>query len=195
MKWLPIKNYEGLYEVSETGLIKALARTVEVKNQKPRKLKERILKPSSHKTLKYLQVSLWKDGKGKSFYLHKLVAETFIDNPLDKPEVNHLDGDRLNNRVSNLEWTTRVENAEHAVNTGLRTYSNRLSEHEFLDCLYQVISGKSYKTLSNEVPYKVPFLSTKLRKIAVKYNLETELDKALYLQRVKRARINGNYHT
>jgi hypothetical protein len=62
----------------------------------------------------YPRVVLRKDGRGHSKYLHRLVAEAFVANPLCKPEVNHIDGDKRNNRASNLEWVTRQENERHS---------------------------------------------------------------------------------
>lgn len=67
----------------------------------------------------YRVFSLTIDGKAYSKYFHKLVAEAFLDNPESKPCVNHIDGDKLNNRVSNLEWCTFSENTIHAYETGL----------------------------------------------------------------------------
>ena len=62
----------------------------------------------------YLYVDLYKNGKRKRFYIHRLVAETFISNPENKPYINHIDGNPKNNNVSNLEWCTPLENVEHA---------------------------------------------------------------------------------
>jgi len=68
----------------------------------------------------YLISSLSKNGKKKMFRLHQLVAKAFIPNPLSKETVNHIDGNKLNNHVSNLEWNTREENNKHAYRTGLK---------------------------------------------------------------------------
>lgn len=68
----------------------------------------------------YLRVQLWIEGTRHYRSVHRLVAENFIDNPEGKTEVNHIDGDKSNNRVENLEWVTRCENMSHAVSTGLR---------------------------------------------------------------------------
>ena len=194
MQWLPVKGYEELYEVSDTGEVRSVDRVLSVTNQKERLFKGRVLLQTMNKQVQYKQVSLWKENKGTSYYVHRLVAEAFIPNPEDKPEVNHIDGNRQNNHISNLEWVTSGENSLHASKTGLRVYTNRLTKDEFLDCLYDVINGESYQSLSSRVPYKVPFLSTKLRALAKEFNLETELDESLYIQRVNRARVNGNPH-
>lgn len=194
MQWLPIKGYEELYEVSDTGEVRSVDRVLSVTNQKERLFKGRVLLQTMNKQVQYKQVSLWKENKGTSYYVHRLVAEAFIPNPESKPEVNHIDGNRQNNHISNLEWVTSGENSLHASKTGLRVYTNRLAKAEFLDCLYDVINGESYQSLSSRVPYKVPFLSTKLRALAKEFNLETELDESLYIQRINRARVNGNPH-
>ena len=67
----------------------------------------------------YFALNLIKEGKSKTKYIHRLVAETFIDNPNSKDEVNHKDGNKLNNRIDNLEWVTRAENMQHAYKHGL----------------------------------------------------------------------------
>lgn len=69
----------------------------------------------------YLTVTLTLDHGRKFCLVHRLVAEAFIPNPLDKPEVNHKDGDKTNNVYTNLEWVTESENSLHAYATGLRT--------------------------------------------------------------------------
>lgn len=194
MQWLPVKGYEKLYEVSDTGEVRSVDRILPVTNQTERLVKGRVLLQAMNKQVQYKQVSLWKNNKGTSYYIHRLVAEAFIPNPEGKSEVNHIDGNKQNNHVSNLEWVTSGENSLHASKSGLRVYTNRLTKDEFLDCLYDVINGESYQSLSNRVPYKVPFLSTKLRALAKEFNLETELNESLAIQQANRARINGNPH-
>ena len=68
----------------------------------------------------YIRVELWADGKGRKYLLHRLLAQAFIPNPENKPQVNHIDGDKRNNRLSNLEWVTQSENQIHAYRTGLQ---------------------------------------------------------------------------
>jgi hypothetical protein len=85
--------------------------------------KPRILKQVYDKSTGYYLVTLV-DGAGvrKNRFIHRLLALTFIDNPLSKPQVNHVDGVKTNNKLSNLEWATSSENSQHAVDLGLTTY-------------------------------------------------------------------------
>jgi len=189
-----IKNYEGLYEINYKGEVRSIDRTVLGTDGVIYPFKGKKLALTPHKDTGYLIVNLWKNNKGSGFYVHRLVAQAFIPNNENKPEVNHIDGNKRNNHISNLEWVTSKENTQHAINTGLKVYTNRLTEEEFLECLQVILAGESYQKLSERVPYKVPFLSTKIRQIARKHNLEHLLDVALYEQKVKRARINGKGH-
>lgn len=68
----------------------------------------------------YIRVELWDGGKGKKYLLHRLLAGAFIPNPEDKPQVNHIDGDKANNALANLEWSTQSENQLHAYRQGLQ---------------------------------------------------------------------------
>lgn len=113
--WADIKGYEGLYKISSLGTVKALPNN-------PTHLKELILTPSKNSS-GYLKVELYKDKVSKMYYVHRLVALTFIPNPYNKPQVNHKDGNKLNNTVENLEWVTKSENQKHAIKHGLRTPS------------------------------------------------------------------------
>ena len=191
MSFLPIKGYEGFYEVSDSGQVRSQDRVVLGRDGVHYPRRGRVLRPNLVKDLGYFAVSLWRDNVGSTHYVHRLVGETHIPNPETKLEINHKDGVRTNNSKSNLEWVTRSENAQHAVQTGLRTYTHRLSKEEFVECLFAVIEGESYASLSTRVPYQVPFLSTKLRKLAQELGIEGELNESLYLQRVERARTNG----
>lgn len=104
-----IKGYEGLYKVSDLGNV------------------VRVHKGSKEDTLRklhiarngYVYIDLYKRNKRKKFYVHQLVAKTFLNNELNKEQVNHIDGNKLNNKLSNLEWATRSENMKHAYDNGL----------------------------------------------------------------------------
>ncbi|WPH68848.1 HNH endonuclease [Enterococcus phage EF-M80] len=103
-EWKDIEGYEGLYQVSNLG---------RVKRSKGKYMKsERILMLFIN-TPGYLQVMLCKNNKCKKFTVHRLVANAFIPNPENKPQVNHIDEDKTNNMVSNLEWVTAKENVNH----------------------------------------------------------------------------------
>lgn len=122
--WRNINGYEGLYQVSTLGRVKSLDRKIKhIKNGKDyftiQKGKLKALRPGDDG---YLDVGLYKNNKAKFYSVHRLVAETFIPNPKNKPTVNHKDGNKQNNRVSNLEWATCKEQMEHASKTGLLNY-------------------------------------------------------------------------
>lgn len=120
-----------LYEVSNTGRVRSLDRTVVDKNGVAKRLKGREFKlqGKSH----YLGVQFGKEGPRD--LVHRLVARHFIPNPLGKPVVNHKDTDRFNNHEDNLEWTTHTENQQHwagvyhNASSRLRSGSERLGEH------------------------------------------------------------------
>ena len=110
--WKPIKNYEGIYEVSNFGGIQSVERFIVDRIGRKRRLSEKLLKPIT--TEGYLVVSLYKIDKGKRLYVHVLVAQAFIPNPDGKPFVNHIDRNRGNPKAENLEWVTQSENIKHA---------------------------------------------------------------------------------
>ena len=191
MSFLPVKGYEGLYEVSSTGQVRSLDRETQGADGTAYRKKGVILRPHPHKDTGYLQVSLWESGRGHHHYVHRLVGEAHIPNPDNEPEINHIDGVRTNNAQDNLEWVSRRGNAQHAVRTELRKYTHRMTKEQFVECLWSVIAGESYQALSQRTPYQVPFLSTKLRAMARELQVEGELNESLQQQRAQRARING----
>lgn len=127
--WKPIRGYEGLYEVSNTGKVKSIQRTFIGKDGAIKPVNEKILSlgkakvterhPNAHYT-----VELWKDNKRKRIPIQRLVANAFIDNIEGKPQVNHIDGNPANNNAGNLEWVTNSENVKHAYDNGLRLKRN-----------------------------------------------------------------------
>lgn len=110
--WKDIVEYEGIYQVSNLGRVKSLERIV-LSNGVAMKRKERVLKSSNRQG--YRQLTLAKNRSRVQKSVHRLVAEAFIPNPDNKKEINHIDGDKTNNIVDNLEWCTRRENAIHSV--------------------------------------------------------------------------------
>ena len=116
-KWLDIENYKGYYQVSSDGRVKSLKRTRIGISNIPVAVNERVLIPKEDN---YKRVVLSKNKNKKTFSIHRLVAKAFIFNPKNKPQVNHKDGDKLNNNISNLEWVTASENHIHAHKIGLK---------------------------------------------------------------------------
>ena len=104
--WKCIKDYEGLYMVSNCGRVKSFDRWVKGRNGSVRLIKGRILKPVTN-TFGYLQVGLFKNGKVNAFTVHRLVAEAFLPNPDNLPQVNHKDENKQNNIVSSKQKKNR----------------------------------------------------------------------------------------
>lgn len=119
--WKPVLGWEELYEVSNLGQVRSLDRVVWYKgrygNTCRRTFKGKILRPCRNQG--YLDVVLACQDYTKSCQVHRLVAQAFVDNPDNKPQVNHINGVKHDNRAENLEWVTRSENIKHAVNKGL----------------------------------------------------------------------------
>ena len=117
--WKDINGYEGLYQISNYGNVRSLDRYVNGNNGS-KALKKGIVLKKQITNKGYYDVGLYKNGKAKYLLVHRLVAEHFIPNPENKRTVNHKDGNKLNNHVSNLEWVTHSENQIHAFNNGLQ---------------------------------------------------------------------------
>lgn len=102
--WRDIKDYEGLYQISNLGRVRSLDRFIKQALQY-RLLKGRV-KPCNKNPNGYLKINLCKNGNSKTFLVHRLVAQAFLPNPNNLPEVNHKDENKENNYVDNLEWCT-----------------------------------------------------------------------------------------
>ena len=120
--WKDIPGYEGKYQVSNYGRVKSLERWVDNGSEKGYVIPERMKVPTLN-TNGYLMVSLYKDNKEKHFTIHRLVAKTFHAVEFGNV-VNHIDGNKFNNRPENLEIVTSTENNRHAFATGLNSGKN-----------------------------------------------------------------------
>lgn len=132
-QWEWIEGFEGAYKVSDCGQVFSCKTN-------------RMLSSNRLTVDGYVKVSLRKDGKAYEKRVHRIVAETFIKNAFNKETVNHIDGNKRNNRVSNLEWSTRSEQLFHAYKLGLKPYmrgekcpSSKLTKKQ----VYEII--KTYK--------------------------------------------------
>lgn len=164
--WKDIEGYKGFYQINEEGVVRSLPRLEYVESTRTgghyRKRMGRIIAQSKNNA-GYMQVHLHIDGGTKAFSVHRLVAISFIPNPYDKPEVNHIDEDKTNNKVSNLEWSTRVDNELHS-SYRMRGSSNGyslLSEEQVLeitkmlsDNISQVNIAKHFN-ISNHTVHKI----------------------------------------
>ena len=111
-QWKDIKGYEGRYQVSNLGRVRTCISQF---------AEQEFLSISPTHDKRYLRTFLYKNGKRNFFSVHRLVAQAFIPNPDNKPQVNHIDGNRWNNTASNLEWATPLENTRHK-DTVLKRY-------------------------------------------------------------------------
>jgi NUMOD4 motif/HNH endonuclease len=161
--WRDIATYEGLYKVSDQGRIKSLKR-VFFSGRYHRNKKtypERIMKQGLDKG-GYCVVSICKEGKKFHLKVYRAVAIAFIPNPENKPEVNHKNGNKLDNRKVNLEWNTKKENIIHAYSIGVKGPGERNGNSILTDEKVRQIRklhpefsyyalGKSFKTWPNNI--------------------------------------------
>lgn len=160
--WKDISGYEGVYQVSNLGRVKSLARTRNGRWGNKLPVPEIILKQKKNRG-GYMCVHL-RTNKESHPTVHRLVAIAFIENPENKQTVNHLDGCKTNNIVENLEWATISENTKHAIETGLYTppnikehtrygvdsHSCKLTEDDVKQIRKLRSMGSTYSSISNE---------------------------------------------
>lgn len=144
-EWRPISGYEGLYEISNLGRIKSFVGWDGRRHVK----RVTILKNTTQRINdKYSRsvVRLTKDGKGKNYKVHRLVAEAFIPNPNNLPVVNHIDGNPLNNNVNNLEWCTQKDNIKCSIEMGNTVHRINTIDRETL--IEMLNNGFNYDEIS-----------------------------------------------
>ena len=128
--WKDINSYEGKYQVSNYGRIKSFPKFIKRKTGSYF-TKEKVLKCTID-NYGYPCVNLYSNGTIYHIRVHILVAKAFIENPNGYSDINHIDGNKQNNSVDNLEWCTRSQNTSHAFKTGLRNYNGCKNPHSKL---------------------------------------------------------------
>lgn len=154
--WKDIAGYEGKYQVSDDGLIRSLARIVDRNDGSKQPINERLLKCSMDSD-GYEIVVFSREGRRKTFKVHRLVASAFILNPDNLPQVNHIDGNKSRNVVSNLEWCTSRKNHQHARMCGLigscgeNSHGSKLTKQDVLLIVKLKADGKTHQEISELV--------------------------------------------
>jgi hypothetical protein len=134
--WKDVPSFHGILQVSNTGKVKRLARHRNCKSGGTAYMPEKVLKLSVS-TYGYYKFCISVDTKKYDLLLHRLVAEAFVPNPENKPEVNHISGFKLNNSPENLEWVTSAENTKHAFVNGLAAVQPKGALNKLSSNLYQ----------------------------------------------------------
>lgn len=144
--WKEIPGYEGYFEVSNLGNFRSKDRIIKYKQTGTRLYPGKPLKTELMQD-GYSRIVLMKEAVKKRYMCHRLVAETFIDNPSNLPQVNHKDGNRSNNCVENLEWCTQSENELHAVNVLGKTMKGKTAPKK----VYCVETDTIYNSMSEVI--------------------------------------------
>lgn len=175
--WKDIKDYEGLYQISNYGNVKSLPK--ERHNRRGVYIQKEKLLSLTNTSTGYKKVELVKDGKRKGFKVHRLVAQAFIPNPDEKPQVNHIDGDKTNNYVDNLEWATASENSIHAYNTGLNSRKRELNESEIIYMYCEL--NMTMQEISKHFGVSIPTIRKRLEDNNIDIKTIGELQNKFYL--------------
>ena len=149
-KWCWILGWEHFYEVSNHARVRSVARHCNCYGGGKRFVKEIILKQTFCRGTGYNYVNLFRDNINNKLLVHRAVALAFVPNPEGKPQVNHKDGNKLNNLPSNLEWVTIAENAHHASVNGLLPIQSKLTKEEVLIILDRIKAGDMQKDIAKD---------------------------------------------
>ena len=154
-EWRNIKGFEGLYQVSNLGRVRSISRIVRAGKNKQRRVNGRVITPWKSKQ-GYLRINL--GGRDKKS-IHRLVAEAFIPNPENYPEVNHKDEDKANNVASNLEW------CNHSYNALYGTCQDRLRKHK--NTPVEMIDKGTHEVLAVFESMKIAMQETGVNKVTI----------------------------
>lgn len=149
-KWRDVKGWEGLYQVSDLGEIRSVARIVKRSNGTVQHFKGRLMAvgPNTEGYL-VLRLSNSSMGRRQMARAHRLVADAFLANPDNLNEINHIDGNKTNNCASNLEWCTTKQNALHSIKNGLNKIA-KLTADDAEAARHSYNAGRSCRSLARE---------------------------------------------
>lgn len=165
-EWYSVSGYAGYYQITKTGRIRSVTRLI------PHGKGQRICYSKEIKTRKnnhgYIEVRLSKESVTKTHFLHRLLAQTFIPNPLKKKEVNHKNGFKTDNRLSNLEWCMHDENVKHAYKTGIM---NKKPKPVFDLILFKIWKNEKDVSMAYGLPLKLlmRYLNSKPSRVLFSY--------------------------
>jgi hypothetical protein len=168
--WKPVVGYEDYYEVSSLGRLRSLPKVVGGRWGKCQ-YKGKIIKVIRNPSHGYGQLSLVGEWKKKTVRAHRVVAEAFIPNPGNKPYVNHIDCDKLNNRIDNLEWVTAKENTAHIIKMdrfnpkrGEEVSGSKLNKDDVIEIRRSFGYGYSMTYLANAYKVSISTISDALKR-------------------------------
>lgn len=192
--WRDIVGYEGYYQVSDMGRIKSLDRVVIDKRGFEKRIHERIMKQEVCHS--YFTVHFRKNCTDKRFFVHRLVASCFLDDYKQDLEVNHIDGNKLNNVIENLEIVTKIENIRHAIRTGLlKQYGEDSVKSKFSNAQADIIrteyqNGAMQEELANKYGVAISTIGKIIRYESYNHNC----DNKIFKRKIKRRRAGGCLH-
>lgn len=156
--WRDIPGYEGLYKISNYGRIKSMYH-------------DRVVTGGTYPN-GYRFIALSKDHIKRTYLVHRLVAITFINNPDNLPVVNHIDGNKQNNAVNNLEWVTQSYNVKHAVKIGLVECQCKIRRNVIITNDDETKTFKTMKDCAAFFGFKKGWLQNKIRKYGTTFNYD-----------------------
>lgn len=174
MKHIP--EYEKEYTIEENGAVTRIE-------------SQRVIQPSINKQTGYLYVSLWKNNIGKTYSVHRLVAQVFLPNPQNLPVINHIDSNRINPHKDNLEWVSQADNIQHGYDFGFMTQEEVKNFNDFeLDLILRsVLAGESLTSIATKNSVGLSRLSINVKNKAKELSLLQE-----YLDELKRQKTIRN---
>jgi len=159
--WKPIKGFEEFYLITKDGNIKSVERQICLKTHSYIRREQDIIQAKSLDG--YYRIKLYNNTKKtKTISTHRLVALTYLNNPNNYLEINHIDGNKTNNNVTNLEWCSKEQNVKHAYDTGLKKRENYVGEA----CVFSKLTEQQVLSIREE--YKTG--TTSYPKLSKKYN-------------------------
>ena len=164
-EWMPVLGFEDRYLVSDLGNVQMLGRWVACRGGSKRWLAPK--RKVAQVTLRgYLETTFKVGRRDKHVLIHRLVAEAFIPNCEQLPQVNHKDGNKLNNQTTNLEWCTSQENCVHArverlyeQARGERAGGAKLTNEQVIEIRSRLLSGETHESISKDYPVQRPVIS------------------------------------